>query len=206
MKLSHACTVLQLEEAAIILWTLFKESFWHNTVSIIWYLLAVLHFMNLLSHINVRHTKSVLQILYYYNVPSNTTCTHACMHSMLQYMYCMQYSAILPWIIRSAVDWIISEPLIARHVTVMLLCCCGAVKLNENRLPPLGRSVWFATLPTTVGVVVIPIVTPLSSEAQVNSTNVPTLTFLDLGTAESVMTDWVPAWYMIQHYETPKNN
>ena len=101
----------------------------------------------------------------------------------------------VPWIIRSAVGWMISGPLKAIHVMVMLLCSDGAVKFNVNWLPPLGRSVWIATLPTTVGVEVIASVTPLSTVAQVNSTSVPALTFLDSGTVDSVMTDWVPVKY-----------
>lgn len=83
----------------------------------------------------------------------------------------------------------ISEPLKAIHVMVTLLCCDGAVKLNENRLPPLERSVWFGTLPATVGVEVTASVTPFSAVAQVNSTSVPTLAFLDSGTADSVISD-----------------
>ena len=72
-------------------------------------------------------------------------------------------------------------------------------------MPPLGRSVRFATLPETVGVEVIASITPLSAVAQVNSTGVPALTFLDLGTVDSVMTDWVPVGIRtIRLYETPK--
>ena len=79
------------------------------------------------------------------------------------------------------------------------------MKLNENKLPPLGRSVWFATLPATVGVEVIASVTPLSAVAQVNSTSVPALTFLDSGMAVSVIIDWIPVGICtIRLYETPR--
>ena len=51
----------------------------------------------------------------------------------------------------------------------MLLCCDEPVKLIVNWLPPLGRSVCFATFPVTLlSVGVILSVIPLSAVAQVN--------------------------------------
>ena len=68
----------------------------------------------------------------------------------------------------------------ATQVIVILLCSDGAMKLSICCLPPFGRAAGIEIWPANSGAVVIPNeVTPLSSVAQVNSTNAPALTFLD---------------------------
>ena len=82
----------------------------------------------------------------------------------------------------------------AIHVTIILLCSDGAMKLSVWFLPPLGRLRRIELLCPISGVVLKPNeVTPLSSVAQTNSTNVPALTFLDRGITDSSIPDWVPA-------------
>ena len=81
-----------------------------------------------------------------------------------------------------------SGRLTAKQVIVILLCSDGAMKLSICCLPPLGRATGTEVSFVGVGVVVIPNeLNSLSSVAQVNSTNVPALTFLDRGTFDSII-------------------
>ena len=83
-------------------------------------------------------------------------------------------------------------PLIAIHVTRVLLCCAVAVKLRTDCFLPPGRSESLLVVIPTFGVVDQIKVTPLSGVAQVNSTIMPSLTFLDSGIADSIMSASVP--------------
>ena len=74
---------------------------------------------------------------------------------------------------------------------LVLLCCAVAVKLRTDCFPPPGGLVSIGPVPTFDVVVQLKI-TPLSGVAQVNSTVLPSLTFLDSGVTDSIMTASVP--------------
>ena len=102
-----------------------------------------------------------------------------------------------PCIISIAVLWLTSNTpmvliLVATHAMLINWCSDGAIKLSVSCLPPLGSvTSLLLVFPSVTSLDMTNAVSPVSGVAQVNSTGVFALTFLDWGVSDSIMTAWI---------------